>query len=89
MLKKISTIRGLTTGDLVYHLLYGRTWVGVLLSIKEETSGLASPRELGLVRMQPGTEYETFFKKNVSLKHRICDNIGYVSMNWLFKQEKR
>ena len=88
MPKRISTIRQLAVGDLVYHLLYGRTWRGILLEIKEETKGLASPREIGLVVMQLNTEYEHFFKKNVSTKYKICDNIGYVSMNWLVRSIK-
>ena len=85
MPKKISTIRQLVVGNLVYHLLYGRSWRGILLEIKEETAGLASPREVGLVAMQLNTEYEHFFKKNVSTKYRICDNMGYVSVNWLVR----
>lgn len=85
MPKKISTIRKLSVGDLVYHLLYGREWHGIILDIKEETSGLASPREIALVAMQPNTEYEFFFKTKVSKKYKICDNMGYVSINWLVK----
>ena len=85
MSKKISTIRCLAVGDLVYHLLYGREWHGILLDIKEETDGLATPREVGLVSMQPNTEYEFFFKDKVSPKYRICDTMGYISVNWLVK----
>ena len=88
MLKKRSKTRELETGDLVMHLLYGRTWVGVLIDIVEETNGLASPREVGLVQMQPNSEYESFFRTKVSKKYRINDTMGYVSMNWLFKLEK-
>jgi len=73
---------------LVYHLLYGRDWVGVLLGVKEELKGLATPREMGLVHLQPNTKYEFFFQKNVSTKYKINDSIGYVSMNWLIKLEK-
>ena len=89
MPKKISRIRGLKPGDLVTHVLYGRTWVGVLIEIKEEESGLATPREVALVQMQLGSEYEHFFKTNVSKKYRINDTMGYVSTNWLFKLKKK
>ena len=70
MPKKISTIRKLSVGDLVYHLLYGREWHGIILDIKEETSGLASPREIALVAMQPNTEYE-FFRDDVPAKSQV------------------
>ena len=89
MPKKISNIRGLKKGDLVTHVLYGREWVGVLMEILSEENGLTAPRELGLVKMHPGTDYEFFFKTNVSKKYRVSDTIGYVSLNWLFKLEKR
>jgi len=85
--KKISTTRGLKVGDLVYHLLYGKSWVGILLDLKEESNGLSAPREVGLVQVQPGTDYSDFFKKNVSKKYRVSDNMGYVSLSWLFKLE--
>ena len=88
MLKKRSKTRGLETGDLVMHLLYGRSWVGVLVDIIEENNGLASPREVALIQMQPGSEYESFFRTKVSKKYRINDTMGYVSINWLFKLEE-
>ena len=89
MSKKISKTRGLKIGDLVTHLLYGRSWVGVLMAIKEEKSGLASPREMALVQMQPGCEHESFFSNKVSKKNRINDTMGYVAINWLFRLEER
>ena len=76
-------------GDLVTHLLYGREWVGVLMAIKNETTGLSSPRELALVQMQLGTEYENFFSNKVSKSNRINDTLGYVSINWLFRLEEK
>ncbi len=87
MSKEVSKIRGLQIGDLVTHLLYGRSWVGILLEIRLQEKGLSSPREIGLVQMQPGTEYEFFFQKKVSTSNKINDTMGYVSMNWLFKLE--
>ena len=75
MQKKTSQIRGLTVGDLVYHLLYGREWVGILLEVVEETQGLATPREVGLIQMQPGSAYEFFFEKNVSTRYKVSDTM--------------
>ena len=77
----------LITGDLVYHLLYGRSWVGLLLSSVEEKVGLSAYQPKGLIHMQPNTEYEFFFKRALTLD-RISDSMGYVSMNWLRKLER-
>jgi|TARA_R100000030_G_scaffold95427_1_gene82868 hypothetical protein len=91
MQKKKSTARGLKVGDLVYHLLYGKKWVGILLEIidvYENDARSKNHRELGLVKMQPGTQYETFFEKMVSRQSRISDSLGFVSTNWLFKLEE-
>ena len=44
---------------------------------------------MALVQMQPGTEYEYFFKKMVSNSNRLSDSMGLVSTNWLFKLKKR
>ena len=93
MQKKTSSIRGIKIGDLVYHLLHGKEWVGVLLEIidvyKDDDSKSGPHRELGLVMMQPGTKYEMFFKNMVSKQNRISDSLGFVSTNWLFKLEER
>mgnify|MGYP003149173678 FL=1 len=48
-----------------------------------------SHTELALVKMQPGTRYENFFRDMVTKKNRINDSLGIVSINWLFKLEKR
>jgi len=84
MQKKISKIRGLAAGDLVYHALYGKDWVGILVEIRSPDIDGES-REMGLVRMQPGTKHCLFFAKKVSKKNRINDTMGYIAMNWLFK----
>ena len=92
MHKKTSTIRGLKVGDLVYHLLYGREWVGVLLDIIDvHTDHEKSTRytELGLVKIQPGTPYQDFFKHMTSDKNRVSDSMGLVSTNWLFRLEEK
>jgi hypothetical protein len=92
MHKKTSIVRGLKVGDLVYHLLHGKEWIGVLLEIidvHELSDGRTNHRELGLVKMQPGTKYERFFMNMVSSQNRITDSMGMVSTNWLFKLEER
>jgi hypothetical protein len=92
MHKKTSIVRGLKVGDLVYHLLHGKKWIGVLLEIidvHELSDGRTNHRELGLVKMQPGTKYERFFMNMVSSQNRITDSMGMVSTNWLFKLEER
>ena len=64
MRKEISKSRGLKTGDLVTHVLYGREWIGIILEIidiyEEDTNSKNIHREVALVGMQPGTKYENF-----------------------------
>lgn len=92
MQKKKSDNRDIKIGDLVYHLLYGKEWVGVILettdAFKEKNNGSTIHKELALVRMIPGTKYEKFFSKMVSKQNRITDSLGFVSIDWLFKREK-
>lgn len=86
MQKKISknNAEPLVIGDLVYHLLYGRNWLGLLLKVTEDEkhTDRQDPQLLGLVRMVPGTEFEFHFKTSLT-RFRINDSMGYVSMNWL------
>lgn len=94
MPKKTSSIREIKVGDLVYHLLHGKKWVGVLLEIvdiykEDESKANSTHRELGLVKMVPGTPHEHFFARMVSKQNRISDSLGFVSTNWLFKLEER
>ena len=92
MYKKTSTVRGLKVGDLVYHLLHGKLWIGVLLEIidvHDSEDGKKKHRELGLVKMQPGTKYENFFKNMVTSRNKVTDSMGLVSTNWLFRLEER
>ena len=72
--------RELIVGDLVYHLLYGREWVAIVLSFG--VVDVLTQKDVTLVHIQPGSEYENFFKKT-TIKHRITDNLGYVSHHWL------
>ena len=91
MPKKASKIKSgkveLITGDLVYHLLYGRTWVGLLLLFVKGEAGLSASQSKALVHMQPNTEHEFFFKKALT-SNRVSDSMGYVSMNWLRRLER-
>ena len=87
-ISKLESPPPLKRGDLVYHILYGRTWVGVFLDIKEETVGASTPRDIALVCMQPGTEYEFFFKSYLK-KYVIADNMGYISLHWLRKLKEK
>ena len=92
MQSKKSKIRELKVGDLVYHVLYGKVWIGILLDIVDiygynENEKNRNHRELAVVQMLPNTAHEFFFKKMVSKKNKISDTSGLVSTNWLFKLE--
>ena len=84
---KYSSRKNIAIGDLVYHVLYGKDWVGVVLSFKDSktTSDSTNHREMVLVKIVPGTKHETFFKTRVDKK---SNSMGYISMNWLFKLEE-
>lgn len=72
-------------GDLVTHLLYGAGWIGIVVSLKEEVAGtLDKRRKQALVQICPETEFDGFFRRS-SPADRINDNLGYVSVHWLFK----
>ena len=82
-------VRDLQDGDLVTHILYGAKWIGVIVGFREEIMGTADMRRVqALVQVQPGTEFDCFFKRS-SKADRINDNLGYVSVHWLFKIEER
>ena len=82
-------IRGLKIGDLVTHVLYGPEWIGMIVSIQEDKGVTDMTRIQALVQVQPGTKYDGFFAKRFSQKNKLNDNLGYVSINWLFKVEKK
>jgi hypothetical protein len=85
MSKQGPIFNDLDIGDLVNHVLYGRAWVGVILEFTEEIIGLNDRRKTkALVQIQPGTEHEGFFRR-ASSADRINENLGYVSVHWLFK----
>ena len=91
MPKKISikNFRDLKIGDLVSHALYGKEWVGLIIDFVFIDDLEPEPKEKALVQIQPGTKYEGFFKDRARTKSRITDNLGHVSIHWLFKLEKR
>ena len=89
MPKRISESREskLLIGDLVYHVLYGRDWLGVLLknAFDDKYKNSKDPHMISLVKMVPGTKYQFHFKNSL-LRWRIDDTMGYISTNWLRKQ---
>ena len=82
-------IRNLKVGDLVTHVLYGPEWIGMIVSIQEDKEATDMTRVKALVQIQPGTKYDGFFTKRISEKNKVNDNLGYVSINWLFRAEKK
>ena len=76
--------KDLKIGDLVTHVLYGKGWIGMIVDFREEIIGTQNKRRIkALVQVQPGTEHEGFFKRSIN-KDKINDNLGYVSIHWLF-----
>lgn len=76
----------LKAGDLVTHVLYGSQWIGVIVNFKKDDNTKSSmPKRSvkALVQIQPGTEFDGFFKRT-NPDDRINDNLGYVSVHWLF-----
>jgi hypothetical protein len=79
----------LEIGDLVTHVLYGRGWIGMIIEFHEEAVKSHDKRnKKALVQIQPGTEYEGFFRR-ASDTDRMNDNLGYVSIHWLFKVKEK
>jgi hypothetical protein len=81
-----SQIKDLSVGDLVTHVLYGPEWVGIIVGFSKLTEFIQDARsEKALVQILPGTKFEGFFAQKVSAKHRVNENLGYVTTNWLFR----
>jgi len=77
------------TGDLVTHALYGSNWIGLIIDFEEKQDGKSKNKKTkALVQIQPGTDFAGFFKRT-SPKDRINDNLGYVSIHWLFKIKEK
>ena len=79
----------LEIGDLVTHVLYGRGWVGIIVDFKQEDEESKEKRKRkALVQLQPGTEHENFFKRPLKYE-KFNDNLGYVSVHWLFRIKEK
>lgn len=74
----------LAVGDLVTHILYGKKWIGIVTGFKVDKADNSKRNTKALVQIQPGTEFEGFFKRT-SPADRLNENLGYVSVHWLFK----
>tara|TARA_Y100000592_G_C5422464_1_gene293930 strand:+ start:644 stop:940 length:297 start_codon:yes stop_codon:yes gene_type:complete len=85
----IKSLRDLKIGDLVSHALYGKEWVGLIVDFVFVDDLEPEPKEKALVQIQPGTKHEGFFKDRLHTKSKVTDNLGYVSIHWLFKLEKQ
>ena len=71
------------------HALYGKEWIGLLLDFIVMDDSEPEPKEKALVQIQPGTKYEGFFRDKIHTKSKVTDNLGYVSIHWLFKLKKQ
>ena len=89
MSNKESKLKDLKVGDLVTHALYGKEWIGIIVAFRDIDHVKSTPKEKALVRIQPGTKFENFFKDNTVKTYKINDNLGYISTHWLFKLEIR
>ncbi len=79
----------LNIGDLVTHVLYGRRWIGIIVDFRHQDALPDDKRKAqALVQIQPGTEFEGFFKRS-STTDRVNDNLGFVSIHWLFKVKEK
>ena len=78
----------LRVGDLVYHLLYGRLWVAVILDLHDAAElCLQKPRktfcrEYVIVHMQKGSKYENFFS-GFTENTKLSNSCGCISYHWL------
>ena len=85
MTSSLKASNNLEIGDLVTHIFYGRAWIGIIIDFREEIVGVNDKRKIkALVQIQPGTEFEGFFKRS-SATDRVNESLGYVSVHWLFK----
>jgi hypothetical protein len=89
MVQEKSKTKDLSTGDLVTHVLYGKEWIGMIISFKETPGKAGGHKEKALVQIQPGTKYDGFFRSRASKLNRVGPNLGFISINWLFKMEEK
>lgn len=87
MSHRTSRTKDLKAGDLVTHILYGKTWIGVIIKFMNPEYENQLNKEKALIQIQPGTKYDGFFDKVAPTANKVSSNLGYVSVNWLFKIE--
>ena len=89
MNKERQKCKNLQVGDLVNHILYGKEWIGVIISFNEDLeASRALSKQRALVQIQPGTKFDGFFSR-ISGPGKINDNLGLVSVHWLFKVKEK
>lgn len=74
-------------GDLVYHLMHGKSWIALVLNttlVEERCTPNKLCREYVVVHMQSGTDYEFYFK-NASRATKLSDSCGLICYHWLRK----
>ena len=77
--RKVSALK---VGDLVYHVMYGEEWLGIIMSL-DPTPDVLTGNERAKIHMVPGTEYEKYFQKSWTSPDYYCQ--GWVSSKWLIK----
>ena len=63
--------QNIKVGDLVYHILYGTEWNGLVLKVEVEN-------ERCMVHLVPGMKHENYFRKKGN--NSLC---GWISSRWL------
>ena len=81
-----NTSNDLIIGDLVTHILYGKKWIGMITGFRVNEEDNSKRNTKALVQIQPGTEFDGFFRRTPT-GDRLNENLGYVSIHWLFKIE--
>ena len=80
----IKESKNISEGDLVRHILYGKTWLALVLKVDRERDALSSDQNV-LVHMIPGTDYDDYFVKPPVLKKVASPLSGWVMKKWLRK----
>lgn len=70
-------------GDLVHHILYDKSWIGLVLDLCIEPDALRKEGR-AFVKMIPGTCYEHHFGLRW-IKKRVGQTKGWISIRWLEK----
>ena len=89
MAQQTSKTKDLKIGDLVTHLLYGKEWIGLIVGFMDPLTRPNLNKEKALIQIQPGTKHDGFFMKKALKMNRVHRNLGYVSVNWLFRIEMK